>query len=129
MNKTCQINLRLTTSEMELLKQKSKAHKSLSSYIIDTCLSADDNLTINKLKFLEEWAEKYISYKNEFSHQNNNLNQLTKYFHSTSVVKEKALEEIILLLNSLLLLNERISSENENILNMYKSFYNSKSSK
>lgn len=123
MNKTCQINLRLTSQEMELLKSKAKTHKSLSSYIIDTCLSSDDKLTTKKLDFLESWANKYISYKSEFSHQNNNLNQLAKYLNSTDWHNDKVLDEIKLILNSIFDINERISLENQEILSIYRSFY------
>lgn len=120
MNKTCQFNLRLTSVELEQLRNKSKSYKNLSAYIVHTCLNADDKLTINKLDFLESWADTYINFKSDLSYMNNNLNQLVKYLHSANTINSNVQNELICLLNSILAMHKQIIDANQNLLGVYK---------
>lgn len=131
MDKNRQVNIRVSETELRILKERAGNYKNLSSYILDACMKFDDSLTVGRIDLINSWAEGISKYKSDLSHLGNNINQLAHYVNSqismgiyTSLAVQKELDllqETAALLLSITEQNRILLDEFKKILRKNKS--------
>lgn len=123
MNKTKQINVRLTEAEFVDLKNNAVNYKNLSAYILDACSNFDDRSTIKRIDFLNSWAEEFKKYKSDLSHLGVNINQLTHYINTQinmGIYTSTAIQSEVSLLESINTLLSQLHSQNGFLINEFR---------
>lgn len=116
--KNKRIDIRVSTEELEKIKQKAHGYQSVSAYMIDAALNFDDRLGRQRLAAIDEWAALYVQYKKDINGIGNNLNQLAHYANQMNrlgLADTKVLEENHKMMESWIEIAKVLVRGNENL--------------
>lgn len=123
MDKNRQVNIRVSETELRILKERAGNYKNLSSYILDACMKFDDSLTVGRIDLINSWAEGISKYKSDLAHLGNNINQLAHYVNnqiSMGIYTSLAVQKELDLLQETAALLLSITEQNRILLDEFK---------